>query len=155
MINGRLLLATPALCVLLAVGCDAPTNTPSSVSGKVTYNGKPLPGGTIRFTFKEGGAYSGVIEPDGSYTANQLPAGDAKVSVETDSLKTGSADPKTYQGGRGGSQMMSPVPSGRSSVGPKGEYTKIPEKYKDPDKSGFTVTVGKGSNSGKNFDLVD
>jgi hypothetical protein len=73
-----------ALAVLaLASGCrgaDSPRTYP--VKGKVTYNGKPVPNGTITFVSASGQAATGEIRPDGSYELKTFRRGDGAVPGE-------------------------------------------------------------------------
>jgi len=78
----RLGKAGSLLCLaLLAAGCSSN----GSVSGKVTFNGAPMPGGTVTFVPEGGGAGGGSasINPeDGSYSIDKLPKGPMKVTVK-------------------------------------------------------------------------
>jgi hypothetical protein len=139
---------------LLSAGCGG-TGT---VSGKVYYNDQPLGGGTIQFKNADGkGVQQAKIQPDGSYTIENMPAGPASIAVETESAR-----PTGGGGGRGGAVTGQPgtkniptdnMPDGGAGVNqlygggrPKdAKYVKIPEQYKDLDKSGQTYTVKKGA----------
>jgi hypothetical protein len=85
------------------------------VTGKITFNDKALPAGTITFVSKDGKSYAATIAADGTYAAT-LPAGEYRIGVSTTAVKKG--DPKNY------------VP--------------IPAKYGDPDTSGLVYSVAKG-----------
>src|ERR1700682_6061894 len=87
MIKARLFtLILPPLLVL-ALGCGATSNTPSTVTGSVTYNDKPVTGGTITFQAEAGGTYPFTIQPDGTYSSiSEMPTGEMAVSIETESL---------------------------------------------------------------------
>jgi hypothetical protein len=150
MIKVRLFtLILPPLLVL-ALGCGATSNTPSTVTGSVTYNDKPVTGGTITFQAEGGGNYPLSIQPDGTYSSiSEMPPGEMAVSIETESLNKDKKKPD-YGGGRGPGTMEPPPGVG----GDVGTYVKIPPKYGDPKKSGLTATLAKGKNT-KNFDLKD
>ena len=67
------------LCLLSAVaGCSGPGKT--KVTGKVLYNGNPLPGGRLMFRPADTRqtAVAAVIDPEGNYSV-ELPTGDVKV----------------------------------------------------------------------------
>ena len=69
-----------ALLALTAAGCGAPTGT---ISGKVLYQGKPLPGGYVNYMSQEGSVTkSCAIGPDGGYTVSGVPVGAAKITVQ-------------------------------------------------------------------------
>lgn len=58
-----------------------PAQKDGTVSGKVTYKGKPLPAGTVKFHSAKGKAVSATIQEDGTYRAKGVPAGDARLTV--------------------------------------------------------------------------
>jgi hypothetical protein len=98
------------------------------VTGKVTYNGKPVQGGVIVFhsisdSKKSGG---GSLKEDGSYSVTNVPIGEAQVTVDTESLKP-------HLGSL---------------------YVKLPDRYMSSEESGLTFTVEAGENS-KDFVLED
>jgi len=51
------------------------------VSGTVSYQGKPLPNGTITFYDEANQAVSGHIEADGKYAVSKVAAGKVKITV--------------------------------------------------------------------------
>jgi Protein of unknown function (DUF1559) len=61
-------------CLLL--GCAESRPKTAVVTGKVTYQGKPVPHGTITFVPANGPAATGEIRPDGSYTLTTFRDGD-------------------------------------------------------------------------------
>lgn len=158
-VKGRIVLACPLLLMLVVgLGCSkGNVNTPAKLSGSVKYKGGPVTGGTMTLLPEGGGAIPVTIKPDGTYAAQDLPVGTLKVVIETESMNPNKkGDPSTYGqqgGGRGGSQSMSPIPTGRSTAA-GGTYVKIPEKYSDVKSSGLSVTLQKGDNS-HDFDLTD
>jgi hypothetical protein len=135
----------------LLVGCSSS----ATVSGKVTYQARPLTGGTVLFTSTEGkGSRSAQIGEDGSYTIPNMPTGPVKIAVETKS-----AQPPTMLGGQ--PNMKPPpgvdLPPEAAKSGVYGDSKKktaepIPEEYGDPDRSGLEYTVTRGSQT-KNIDL--
>jgi hemoglobin len=84
------------------------------ISGKATYKGQPLPGGTIGLHTKDGLAVSTPLSEDGTYVAAKVPPGEYVVTLETESVKA------------------------------TAKYVKIPAKYGDPKTSGLKYTVIKG-----------
>jgi hypothetical protein len=149
MTTGRLLLVLP-LFLVLASGCTRNPGAPASLSGKVTYKGTAVTGGTVTVHTKDGAGYSIPIKPDGTYSGTDLPAGDMVLTVETESVNKDKKTP--VYGGRAGGQSMSPVPEGVKAGG--GGYVKIPAKYADKAKSGLTVTLSKGKQT-KDLELTD
>lgn len=127
----------------LLAGCDKNPRTTKfvEVSGKVMFQGKPLPGGRITFVAVKGGfASTETIDESGHYQI-KAPIGEVKISVDNTMLKS--------QGGgkRGGGPpkgMKHPrPPDSKSEEKPiKGQWVQIPRQYADADKSGLTYTVG-------------
>ena len=70
-----------ALLAFAAGGCGKSTG---NVSGKVLYQGKPLPGGYVNFMSQgdKSVAKTSEIKADGSYAVSGLPVGPAKISVQ-------------------------------------------------------------------------
>ncbi len=66
-------------------GCGSKKAAPAQISGTVKYNGQPVTGGTLVF-FTKGGVYPSAISTDGTYTAIDLPEGEATVTVDTEAL---------------------------------------------------------------------
>ena len=156
--KGRFVLLLP-LFLLCAVGCSKGKSTPASVSGKVTLKDQPVTGGTVTFHFENDGTLAGTyraeIGTDGTYGLTSLPAGEAKVSIETESINTaGRPKPEEYGKRRGRVMKSSPAPSGVEVGKAQTKYMPIPRKYADPKTSGLTVTLTKGKQE-KNFPLAD
>ena len=93
---------------------DKPAET-GSVSGKVTYKGQPLPGGTVRLIGADGKINSAALTADGTYQLEGLKAGEYAVAVETESVKKNPA-----------------------------AYKEIPKKFADPGTTPLKVIVVKG-----------
>ena len=85
-LSGATLLLVAAGALVLGCKSENP-NAPGRVSGKVTYNGQPVTGGTVTFHSKKDGAKIPVsISSDGRYSAFDIPDGEMDVTVETESL---------------------------------------------------------------------
>ena len=114
-------LAAAAL-VVTAPGCTDKGVKKVTVSGTVSYKGQPLHSGILKFV-GPGGAYSAAsIQPGGKYIITDVIPGEVKVGV-----------------------MESPSGSGSSS-GEKGSTpppppVALPEKVREPEKSGLTYVV--------------
>ena len=115
----RVLTCGLALTLCLAVaGCSA-TGT---LSGKITYDGVALRGGTVTFTTVDGqGVARAQIHPDGTYTAEHVQVGLNRVTVETHSTKNEPTAGLTHS-----------------------RYVPIPGRYRSPRSSGLSVTVWGG-----------
>lgn len=60
-------------------GCGSGRSGTAIVRGKVTFNGKPVPNGTVNFIPDTGPSASGEIQADGSYTLTTYKPGDGAV----------------------------------------------------------------------------
>ena len=65
--------------ILLAGACGC-GNT-AKVTGKVTYQGRPVVHGSVTFLSADKTARSGVIEADGSYAVEDVPSGTVQIGV--------------------------------------------------------------------------
>jgi hypothetical protein len=112
----------------LASGCGPRYG---NVSGKVTYQGKPVTGGTITFHDSHNGVASDAIQPDGSYSVNRVAAGQVRITV-VPPLDI-PFRPMQEAGGRPTSPGSTPRP------------VPLPPKYADPAQSGLTCEVQAGN----------
>jgi hypothetical protein len=129
--------AALALLVLVALGCGGRGN----VSGKVTYQGKPLVFGTVLFEGSDGSLRQGNIGRDGSYAIRDVAPGEAKVAVSSLNPKSSDFVPMIREGGK-------PPPPRPDIPG----WFPIPEKYDAPFTSGLTYPI-KGGNNEINIEL--
>lgn len=160
----RFALLFVAISPMVFSGCSTSnTLAPARVSGKISYNGKPLKAGSLKFHTAQGTAYDGQISPDGTYTAQDLPIGETIITVETESInpdrsvlgtgkKSADADRRMKSMG----SMTQTAPGGGGASGPKASdnYLKIPEKYNNPKTSPLSIVLEKGRQV-HNFELVD
>jgi len=145
------------------VGCARPVG---SITGKVTYKDKNLKGGNVTFVSTEGQpSRTAEIGDDGTYTIPTITAGTYKITVETDSLRPKSLPPQAGgasgappgPGGKtGGPPPDAPIPPGytpsnlaeaslvTANAKNAKKYVKIPDDYKDSNKTdlGYTVVGG-------------
>jgi hypothetical protein len=131
------------MVAILAAGLTAGCGKKSrggDLSGKISSEGKPLKGGQIKFQPVAGGVeYPGSIKSDGTYNATGLPAGEMKVAVDTEFLKSMGYRP----------------PGGEKAPAVKSEqeYVPVPPKYRSLDTTPLRVTVS-GKVQTKDFDLT-
>ena len=64
--------AVAAVILTFAVGCSPQT---ANVQGKVTVNGEPLKAGSLQFKSASGTVVVAQIQPDGTYSAVNVPVG--------------------------------------------------------------------------------
>jgi hypothetical protein len=166
---------------LALVGCSKP-GASSRVTGVVTYKGQVVPAGELYFVYDEGGQYNTALKPDGSYQFVDVPAGAAKVLIDTEGFNP-DQKPKSYTQKGGYASKMGKnlreydavvgkgdhpggTAGGKAAESPTGtltkeqrdalakQYVKIPRKYASEKTSTLTVTVDWGAQV-KNFDLTD
>jgi len=151
------------LCVLLALGlmagCSQPNpSAPGRISGQVTLNGSPLPGGNITFHSDGKGTYRSPIGSDGTYEVTDMPTGSMAVTVETESINPANKPPAyTGSGGKmdkmAAERMAAEKRQGASVKSSSGQYKRIPTKYTNPKTSPLTVTIEAGRQV-KEFELT-
>jgi hypothetical protein len=76
------------LTALLSEGCGKPKG---SVSGQVTYNGKPLKTGFVTFVPEKGPAVDSPIDGEGNYHVKNVPVGTAKIGVRSEAAANSEA----------------------------------------------------------------
>jgi len=132
----------------LLAGCGR-SGSSSSVTGSVTYKGKPVTGGTMLLHGKDK-VFPASLGPDGNYICPSVPAGEYTVTINTEGLKKNVVDPVI-----GGEEQKlfenKDLAKARASIP---AYVPIPGKYADAKTSGLTLTVGSGSNT-KDLQLTD
>lgn len=139
--------ASTLLMLSAALGCGPGSAT---VSGRVTYNGTPLTRGDILIYGANGKVQSGPIGTDGHYTIFKAPVGDVKVAVAASRPST---PPPTSPGMRRIKGVMKHPRSAHNPSPSPVKVVPIPERYKDPDKSGLSFTLKSGEQT-INLDLT-
>ncbi len=126
------LLALATLLLLIPLGCGRSGPEMAAVSGRVIYQGKPVPKGTIAFkpVAPNGRTATGVIGPDGSYTLQTEEAGDGAQLGEYRVTISARDD-----------VILDYTPA--QPVPPK---LLAPAQYENPETSGLKKTVVRGSN---------
>jgi hypothetical protein len=128
------------LCALLVaaasvgvLGCGTKTAT---ITGKVTYNNKPVTSGEVIFLAQDGHASAHApIRPDGSFTVTSAPVGPVQVAVDNppptkvQATSTNRNDPEV-----------------REAWQQAAHYVATPPKYADPKQSGLRFDAKPGSN---------
>ena len=123
-----------------AIGCGSTGPGMAQVTGKVTYQGKPVPKGLVSFvaTGPDGRNATGQIDESGNYRLQTENPGDGALTGDYNVSISARDD-----------VILDYIP--KKPIPPK--YL-APAKYEDPAKSGLKATVKSGSNS-IDFPLAD
>jgi len=143
-----------SLVVLTALGCGSGDDLPRrySVTGKVTYNAKPLPRGSVRFipSDPDGRAAGGDIV-DGSYSLTTQDQDDGaipgKYQVTVSATEVNVS--KDVAAAKSKGMIIS-----QDQIAKAKRTALIPPKYMAPDTSGLTADVQARSNT-IDFPLAD
>jgi len=138
--RGRFALFLLAVAGSIPIACGSTGPGMAQVSGKVTYQGKPVPLGTITFLTKapDGRNATGLIGPDGSYRLQTENPGDGALIGDYNVTISARDEP-----------VLDYIP--KKPVPPK---LLVPEKFEKPATSGLTAGVKGGSNP-IDFNLKD
>jgi hypothetical protein len=125
------------LAALAAGGCGPRFG---SIAGTVTYQGKPIRWGCVKVIWMGApgppNAASAVLNQDGSYEVGKVPAGSTvKIYLQVPVVPMGGL----LGGGR-------PNPEVIKKLQEKLGYVELPEKYTQPDTSGYSIEVKQGVN---------
>jgi hypothetical protein len=131
-----------AVLAALASGCGTKTTT---VSGKVTYQGKPVVWGNVAVVASDGINYPATITLDGAFVIENVPVGPCKIGVN-------SPNPWGRSGGRGAAAeekegtvgLGTRIPQDTRPRPPAGAWFEVPDKYMDPLASGLTGEIKAG-----------
>jgi hypothetical protein len=149
--------AIPSVLVLFAVclsetGCSKKVGGASAtISGKVTYKGRPLTGGTMFLWSKEDVKFPVDIDGLGNFSMTDVPVGEATVTFDTDWVKG-----REKSAGTSGKGIGGPVAFGGKSAPAAAplKYVKLPAKYTNRNQSKLTWDIKPGAQS-KDFELTD
>jgi hypothetical protein len=134
----RLLQAALGAALVALAGCGGGT---TDVTGKVTYQNKPVVFGTVQVIGSDGVPKSGPIQPDGTFRVSGVQIGPARVTVSSPRPPgSGKAAPR---GRREDDDERTPVETPASAEVVAGWFP-LPEKYGDPDKTDLKVDIKSG-----------
>lgn len=116
-----------------SAGCGSSKPATAPVTGKVIYNGKPVPFGQVFFHPNAGTQGRGTIQPDGTFTLTTYEdkdgaqVGTHKIRITSFEVQDPNGDPQRFAGGNGKSL--------------------IPEKYTSLTTTELTEEVKAGPNT--------
>jgi hypothetical protein len=147
----------------ILAGCSPRTG---HVTGKVTYNGNPVPAGWIQFRPADPAQNSVTVElkEDGSFEVD-LPAGEVTVTIDNREWepRAAGAIPSIPAGIPLSPEARAQVAASAAAAkkenegkagGRSGKYVRLPEKYLDTASSPLKFTV-KGGDQTENLTLTD
>lgn len=123
-------------CVLMSAwGCHKQTG---NVAGTVRFEEQTLPNGRVVF-YCDGGEQPVLMSPivDGTYTIQDAPTGDARITVETFETKT------TTVPGQFNSPDTGDLDFTENISGP---FVRLPDRFRAPDQSNLRLTIEPGDN---------
>src|SRR5262245_78005 len=114
-------------CMILLLGIVGCGGGPTSINGTVKYKGDPVTGGLLTFHFGGDKTTFANIDASGHYATQSMVTGKAKVTINTETVKTSGlpAMPKSIKEG------MPQMPGGTATT----SYMKIPAIYADSEKT--------------------
>jgi hypothetical protein len=121
----RYLLGLVTVAVMAVTGCSGQGVKKMTVHGTVSYKGEPLHSGHLKFIGPGDASAGAVIHSDGTFTMTDVVPGEVKVCVVDTPLSSGGP---TVDGKKAPSEPKTPPLS-------------LPEKYRDPEKSGLQYTI--------------
>lgn len=126
-----------ALCSILLLflcGCGNSAN----VSGKISYQGRPITYGSVIFLRSDNSAFTAAIKPDGSYLVEGIPPGNASIAVISRNPALGRSavhPPKPNSAGKPEAALQETAVQG---------WFPLPHNYEDAKSSGLTCDITKG-----------
>jgi hypothetical protein len=136
--------------LLLALAADGCSKATGNLSGKISYNGKPLAVGSVLLIGVDAQPRTAWIEADGSYQFTDVPVGEAKLAVyspDPDLAEKTRSKTKTNPGPKKAKQVRPKPSSWEVSADDRRKWFAIPAKYGDVDQSGLRVTITSGLNN--------
>jgi len=127
--------------LLIVIAIFTAGHSRATLTGHVTHRGKPVIWGSVIVVGPDGNATSGRIQPDGTFTVENVPPAAVNVAVV-------SRDPAVQH-------SMEQIRGNRNRVAPKmweappvdrKQWFPLPTRYEDPQTSGLSVLLSKGTN---------
>jgi len=123
-----------SIAILSASVCGCGKNT-AAISGKISYKGRAVTYGSVTFVSADKTARSGVISPDGAYSIDEVPPGNAVIAVISRNPALGRTIVKRDKSAQGGQKETTDRESSEKNWFP------LPTKYESVKTSGLECTV--------------
>lgn len=121
-------------------GCDPYEvrlpETGATLEGTVRYGNEPVPLALI-VVMGESGSATGQVE-QGRYRVDNVPLGPVKIGINTEAARGQFISQQMAQSYKG--------PGAKGGGSPPPRFLSIPSKYAEPENSGVTTTIQKGTN---------
>jgi hypothetical protein len=115
----------------------------ATLEGTIKYQGQTVEFAMILVNTPSGSA-TGTVGENGKYTVANVPLGSVKIGVNTSAAR-GEFQSKVM------SQNAAAADPSKSTAVRQPKFVDVPEKYFDPETSGLTTTIQKGTNT---FDIT-
>ncbi|MBM4069309.1 MAG: carboxypeptidase regulatory-like domain-containing protein [Planctomycetes bacterium] len=146
------------IAALAVAGCG---KSSGSLSGNVSYQGKPVTGGVMLLVDAKGRNFPASLNADGTYKCPEIPPGDYTVTINTSALKgtdnqegTAKMLEKQGLGNDAGSKQPKDLAKVKEMSTGAGKLVSIPPKYASTTTSTLTVKV-EGGKQIQDFTLTD
>jgi hypothetical protein len=133
--------AIALLVVIVGLSAYASGGGSATVSGRITYLGRPVIWGSVILVGPDGRSAVGRIQPDGTFTVANAPTGEVGVSIT-------SPDPlaQHYATQLKTSRDRIPVAQWPAMPVDRQQWFVLPQRYDNAKTSELTLTVKRGSN---------
>ena len=128
---------TFAFLVIVITGTCGCSKSRGTVTGKVTYEGKPVVFGSVILVGDNDEPVVGIIQQDGTYTAQGVPYGTVKVGV-----KSPQPPDRELLKEKLGDRFKDKKPPERPSIDAS-KWVEIPAEYGDHEKSKLTAAINQ------------
>ncbi len=142
--------------LVLLIGC-AKRGTGGSVSGTVTYNGKPVNRATLFFrpTSYEGKDIDITTSADGTFNASNIPPGEYKIFIEGSRLPADATKSPQIPKGMDPAKADEMKKKFEQMRGPAAATIPFPQKYRKAETSDLSCTITEGKQENVSLVLKD
>lgn len=143
--------------LVLLAGCGSKLGTGGALSGKITYNGKPINGAVVFFhpISGEGKDFDVTTTQEGTFTATNLPPGEYKVYVEPSRMPAGAVKGPEVPKGMDASKAAEMQKKFQQMRGGEAPTISFPKKYHKAETSDLKCTITQGKKQPLNLELKD